>query len=81
MPYYPDAIPEDTPPALKAWLAEQLRRVAAVVNQGVFATPIGAEPARPRNGMIVYAIDPWATDSFSGVEGFYGYEDGNWVKL
>jgi hypothetical protein len=81
MPYYPDAVPEGAPPALKAWLAEQLRRISATVNQGVFATPIGAEPARPRNGMIVYVTDPWATADFSGVEGFYGYEDGSWVKL
>lgn len=79
MAYYPDAVPEDTPPGLKAWLAEQTRRIAATVNQGVFATPIGGEPARPRNGMIVYAVDPWAT--VLGAEGFYGYEDGNWVKL
>ena len=81
MAYSPDAVPEDTPPALKAWLAEQLRRISSNLNQGAFATPTGAEPARPRNGMIVYAIDPWATASFSGVEGFYGYEGGAWVKL
>lgn len=80
MPYYPDAVPpDDTPPLLRAWLAEQVRRISNTVNQGVFATPIGAAPARPRDGMIVYAIDPWATTL--GAEGFYGYENGSWVKL
>jgi hypothetical protein len=79
MAYNPDPVPEDTPPALKAWIADQFRRVAGEVNGGVFATPIGAEPARPRNGMIVYAVDPWATTL--GAEGFYGYEDGAWAKL
>jgi hypothetical protein len=77
--YTPDAVPNNVPSALKAWLADQLRRIAGELNQGVFATPIGVAPARPRNGMIVYAIDPWATSL--GAEGFYGYEDGNWEKL
>ena len=79
MSYSPDAVPQDAPPGLKAWLAEQTRRIAAAVNQGLFATPTGVEPARPRNGLIVYAIDPWAT--VLGAEGFYGYENGAWVKL
>lgn len=77
--YTPDVVPDDTPAGLKAWLAEQVRRIAANLNQGVFATPTGVEPARPRNGLIVYAIDPWAT--VLGAEGFYGYENGAWVKL
>jgi hypothetical protein len=29
--------------------------------------------------MVAYAVDPWATTL--GAEGFYGYEDGAWVKL
>jgi hypothetical protein len=77
--YQPDPIPDSVDPALKAWLADQLRRLAGEVNQGVFATPTGVEPTRPRNGMVAYAVDPWATTL--GAEGFYGYEDGAWVKL
>lgn len=77
--YTPDAVPDNAPSALKAWLADQLRRIAGELNQGVFATPLGVEPARPRNGMIAYAIAPWATSL--GGEGFYGYEAGSWVKL
>lgn len=79
MAYQPDSIPEDTPPALKAWLADQLRRVAAELGAGVHAPRLGVEPLRPRAGQIVYAVAPWATSL--GAEGFYGYEDGNWVKL
>lgn len=77
--YTPDAVPDNTPSALKAWLADQLRRIAAELNRGVVLTPIAIEPIRPRNGMQVYAIAPWATSL--GGEGFYGYEDGAWVKL
>jgi hypothetical protein len=79
--YTPDAVPDNAPSGLKAWLAEQLRRIAAELNASLQAPVLGRAPARPRNGMIVYVVDPWATASFSGVEGFYGYEDGNWVKL
>ena len=79
MAYQPDAIPEDTPPALKAWLADQLRRIAAEMGAGVQAPTVGAEPARPRRGQVVYAVAPWATSL--GGEGVYGYESGSWVKL
>jgi hypothetical protein len=83
MKYVPAAIPNDTAPALKAWLADELRRISAdqlshtpTVLQ---MQPQGVEPARPRNGMLVYA-DGTAWDPGSG-EGFYGYEAGAWVKL
>lgn len=79
MAYSPDAVPEDAPAGLKAWLAEQTRRIAATLNQGLFAAPTGVEPARPRDGMIVYA-DGVKWNPGSG-EGFYGYENGSWVKL
>lgn len=79
MSYTPDAVPEDTPPSLKAWLAEQMRRVSLELDGRVRVIPTGAEPARPRNGFIVYAVAPWATTL--GAEGFYGYEAGSWVKL
>lgn len=79
MRYTPDAIPDDAPPGLKAWLADQLRRISNELNAELRATPLGVEPARPRNGMIVYA-DGTEWNPGSG-EGFYGYENGNWVKL
>ncbi|MEO8467975.1 MAG: hypothetical protein ABI640_21865 [Gammaproteobacteria bacterium] len=79
MSYRPDAIPDDTPPALKAWLADQLRRIAAEMNSGVYVEPTGIAPTRPRNGAVSYAIAPWATDL--GFGGFVGYEAGAWRQL
>jgi hypothetical protein len=77
--YAPSAIPDDCPAGLKAWLADELRRVAATVNATVVLEPLGAEPTRPRNGLVVYA-DGTNWDPGSG-EGIYGYEAGAWVKL
>lgn len=78
--YTPDAIPNDCPPGLKAWLADQLRRVANELNlaqPALFHTR--TEPRRARDGMVVYARDPWAA-TLAG-EGFYGRVSGAWVKL
>lgn len=81
--YVPSAIPNDTPSGLKAWLATQLRLVATELANGqpqsVTLAVLGVEPARPSNGMLVYA-DGTEWDPGSG-EGFYGYENGAWVKL
>lgn len=79
--YAPGAIPHDTPPALKAWLANELRSIAAAMleAQGVTLEVLGAEPERRTDGMIVYA-DGTAWNPGSG-EGFYGYQAGAWVKL
>lgn len=81
--YQPTAIPDDTPAGLKAWLATQLRLIA---NELLDTQPntttlaiLGVAPARPTDGMIVYA-DGTAWDPGSG-EGFYGRENGAWVKL
>lgn len=77
--YQPDALPTDTPPALAAWLADQLRRVAAELNAGTRVEPTGIAPARPRNGDIAYALDPWATTL--GFGGFVGFENDAWRQL
>ena len=79
MAYTPDTIPEDCPPALGAWLANQTRRIANELNALPMVRGTGIAPPRPRDGMIVYALDPWAS-TLAG-EGFYGYESGAWVKL
>jgi hypothetical protein len=78
--FTPEAIPNDCPPALGAWLANQLRRIANELNAMPLVTSTGTAPERPRNGMVAYALAPWATALGAG-EGFYGYETGAWRKL
>lgn len=79
--YTPSSLPNDTPKGLKAWLAEELRRISAAIDGASFVQlqVMGVEPQKRRDGMIVYA-DGIAWDPGSGA-GFYGYESGAWVKL
>jgi hypothetical protein len=81
MRYAPTAVPDDAPRGLKSWLARELRQIAAAlaVADAVELEIRGAEPARPADGMIVYA-DGATWDPGSGA-GFYGREAGAWVKL
>lgn len=79
MAYTPSAIPDDTPPALKAWLADQLRQVALELNLRPRLTPQGVAPTRPQQGQLVYAVDPWATDL--GGEGVYVFNGMTWEAL
>ncbi len=83
MAYIPTATPDDTPDGLKRWLADELRRIGTqLINPRVNSLQLettGVEPSRPSNGMIVYA-DGTKWNPGSG-EGFYGYENGSWVKL
>lgn len=80
--YAPTAVPDDAPRGLKAWLADQLRRIAAELvtpqPRVVQLQVLGVEP-RARDGMIAYA-DGTQWNPGSGV-GFYGYQNGAWVKL
>jgi hypothetical protein len=59
MSYTPDAIPDDCPPGIKAWLADQLRRVAAELARpqvdGVRLTILHAAPARYTDGDVIAA--------------------------
>lgn len=81
--YAATAIPDDTPRSLKAWLATQLRMIASELTHGkpetVTLAVLGVEPARPSDGMVVYA-DGAEWNPGAG-EGFYGRESGAWVKL
>lgn len=76
--YRPSALPADTPPALKAWLADEFRRVSVAL-QHTHHLEILTEEPRAEDGEIVYA-DGTSWDPGSG-EGFYGRENGAWVKL
>lgn len=83
MAYQPSAVPERAPAGLKAWLAQQFRLIAGefAAPQSALVTiePRGVEPARPTNGMLVYA-DGTAWNPGSGA-GFYKREGGAWVKF
>lgn len=41
----------------------------------ILLEPLKKEPDKKYNGMIVYF------DNVGGKTGFYGYENGNWIKL
>lgn len=78
--YLPAQPPHQIPPALRQYLDEELARIAAILNSDVLhLDSLSAAPAKPSNGMLTYA-DGTNWDPGSG-EGFYGYENGAWVKL
>lgn len=66
---------------LKRWLASEFRRVATnfLSLDNLALRVSNAAPTRPRDGMVVYA-DGTDWNPGAGV-GFYGYENGAWVKL
>ena len=79
-PYVPAVPPRSISTEAQAYLDSELRRLADILNQGpLYAVPLAAEPAKPQDGVIVYA-DGTNWDPGSGL-GFYGYENGSWVKL
>lgn len=81
--YKPNPLPQTLPAALRAWLADELRNIAAALAAPDVTTlrlqPRTAEPQKLENGIMVYA-DGTLWDPGAG-EGFYGYEAGAWVKL
>lgn len=79
MAYTPSAIPDDTPPALAAWLADQLRQIANELAARARLTPTGTPPRMPAKGQLAYAVDPWASD-LSG-EGVYVFNGTVWEAL
>jgi hypothetical protein len=79
--YSASPVPFNLPRAVQAFLREELRRIevsfGALDNLTLPALP--EEPARLRNGMVVYANGTtWNPGSGAG---FYGREGGAWVKL
>jgi hypothetical protein len=77
--YIPGAIPTDTPPGIKRWLADELRRVSLAIRHSNHFDVTSTAPAKPQDGEIYYA-DGTGWDPGSG-EGFYGREAGAWTKL
>lgn len=79
-PYIPAPAPLQVSPEVRQYLDQEMRRIADVLQlQTLYAAPLAEAPARPENGTIAYA-DGSNWNPGSG-EGFYGYENGAWVKL
>ena len=78
--YLPAFAPAQTSPEMRRFLDEELKRIAERINLTFLQLPIlGEEPDKRENGVIIYA-DGTSWNPGSG-EGFYGYENGAWVKL
>lgn len=79
--YRPSSPPAtDSVEALGRWAYEQLELISQAVPGEIPQLTISHNaPRRPRNGQLVYA-DGSDWNPGSG-EGFYGYENGAWVKL
>ena len=73
----PPPVHDDTE-VLRQWVVDQLERLEGDLARFRAATKY-AEPKNPQNGDIVYA-DGTSWNPGSGL-GFYGYENGSWVKL
>ena len=83
MRYVPKTIPLNTPPGLRDWLFSELKRIANALmepsSDAYQLDPLAAEPARIRDGMVVYADGTnWNPGSGAGI---YAREAGAWVKL
>lgn len=66
---------------LRAWLAEEFRRISNAIGplEFVQVTPIDVEPAKPREGMIVWAVAVnWNP---GGGAGLYVYNGSAWAKI
>src|SRR5262245_52219882 len=75
--YSPDAIPVDAPEGLKAWLADQLHRIANELNKPPSLTALDTEPARYYDGLTVVADGTnWNPGSGAGL---YTRSAGAWV--
>ncbi len=78
--YIPAVPPNELSPQARRFLDTELRAIADQINSTQFCLPpLAAAPAKPENGVIVYA-DGTNWNPGSG-EGFYGYQAGAWVKL
>ena len=77
----PPRVADKESQALLRFFVGELQRLADSLTLTDYAglNVLYASPKRPFNGMVVYA-DGAEWDPGSG-EGFYGYENGAWVKL
>ena len=78
--YSPEAVPEDRE-EWQRFLNEEFRKVAFMFELLLEGNNEirGTEPEKPRDGMLVFA-NGTTWDPGSG-RGFYGRENGAWIKL
>ena len=85
MAYEPRVLPQGNGPAgeLAAFVQDELRRIAETFQGGLDHLPLSKvwheEPPKPRDTMIIY-VDGTDFNPGAGL-GFYGRENGAWVKL
>lgn len=78
--YIPGVPPRQMPDTARQYLDLELRRISDALNlRQLYAPPLAAAPARPSDGVIAYA-DGTSWNPGAGA-GFYGFENGSWVKL
>lgn len=81
MKYEPSA-PPLVNPVLRAWLSDEMRRIANAIGQSEMLQlePIDVEPERPSKGMMVWAVG--ANWNPGAGEGLYVFnESGTWDKV
>ncbi len=76
--YAPDPVPSD-PKLWQGYLAREFNKISNIVNADLRLERLHVEPARPRDGMVVYA-DGSDWNPGSG-EGYYGYYGSAWNFL
>lgn len=78
--YQPGYPPVNLEPNVRAWLAEELRRIANAVDPLSAVPVLDVEPDKPTKGLLVWAVGSnW--DPGAG-EGLYVYnQSGTWDKV
>lgn len=81
--YTPTSIPSDAPAGLRAWLADQLRRLADELSHptvtSIRLTQLNAQPSKYADGDVVFADGTnWNPGGGQGIYARYGAA---WVKL
>lgn len=81
MSYRSSPLPVGINPTLAQYIREEFRRLELAFTDldNLTLPELGAEPDKLEDGMVVYA-DGTSWNPGSG-EGFYGRENGAWVKL
>jgi hypothetical protein len=79
--YTPAPLPTDDK-ALGRYVRSELERIAAEFRPSLLQLDVlHVAPAKPREGMLIFADGTDLDPDASGDPGFYGYAGGAWVRL